>query len=251
LDVFAVKIAWLPFVAIAVIVVGCSPTAVGSPSPSSSASAIASPAQTSAAPARDVVAPAVLVVACDGIRTDVAIPRVRARPDGVHLRFTNSTGAQLMFSIDDASGLAILGEAIDGAGGETVETFGTGDYAVSCGGPVAPFAVVDPDGVYVPASLSCPVGGSGTSGSTDFGQGATGPRGPVLDVARDELRGLKSDDTVEHAGYPRSTGEQLVRVVRAGEVIALLTYAADGNGGWLNIETITCPDSDITVAVPD
>ena len=248
----AVRIAWLPLVAIAVIVLGCSPTAVGSPTPSSSASAIASLSQTSTAPASDVVAPAVLVVACDGIRTDVAIPRVRARPDGVHLQFTNSSGGDLAFSIDEAGGLALLGDSVPTAGGEAVETFAIGDYLVTCGGEGAPFTVVDPDHAYVPAQLTCAgdAGGSGTSGSTDYGPGATGPHGSPVEVARLELRGLQPNDVVEPAGYPRAAGDQLVRVVRDGQVIAVVAYMADGSGGSLLGGTSSCAGSGITAEQP-
>jgi len=247
------RIAWLPVMAIAATLIGCSPTATESTTPSSQPSPVASTAPSAVAPSSDVAAPAVLVVMCDGTTTDVAIPRVRARPDGVHLRFTNSSRGDLSFSIDEAGGLALLGGSVPATGGEAVETFAIGDYLVTCGGESVPFTVVDPDRAYVSAHLTCPGdgGGSGASGTADYPLGATGPHGSPVEVARLELRGLQPGDVIEPAGYPRAAGDQLVRVVRDGQVIVVLAYLADGSGGWLLGGTSSCAGSDITTEQPD
>jgi hypothetical protein len=72
----------------------------------------------------------------------------------------------------------------------------------------------------------------------------------VLDVARAQLRGLEPADVIERAGYPEAAGDQAVRVVRNGEVIALVGYVADGHGGWLVGATRSCPGSGVGIEAP-
>lgn len=196
-------------------------------------------------PTSPVEALSVLQVACDGTRTDVPTPLVRTQPDGIHIHFTNTSGREQTFGIEGAFG----GETIPAVGGTFVyATFGPGSYQLTCGGTTAsPFAVVDPGGLYTASELLCD---SQFSSTSDYGAGARGPRGSLLDVARTELRGLQPGDVVEHAGYPQAAGDQLVRVVRQGQVVAVLGYADDGHGGWLIGGTRTCSGSNVTVVSP-
>jgi len=222
-----------------------------SPAPSTPARSSAEPtaaASISTVAASPVEAPSKLEVACDGTRADIPTPLVRAQADGIHIHFANTSGHELAFGIEDATGLALLGDSIPVVGGTFVYTFGTGSYQLTCGGTTAsPFAVVDPDRLYAPAELGC---ASGTTGTSDYVAGARGPRGSLLDVARTEFRGLEPGDVVEHAGYPQAAGNQLVRVVRHGEVVAVLEYTDDGHGGWLISVTRTCSGSNVTVSPP-
>jgi len=221
-----------------------------SPAPSTPARSSAEPtaaASISTVAASPVEAPSKLEVACDGTRTDIPTPLVRAQADGIHIHFANTSGHELAFGIEDATGLALLGDSIPVVGGTFVYTFGTGSYRLTCGGTQTAFAVVDPDRLYAPAELGC---ASGTTGMSDYVSGARGPRGSLLDVARTELRGLQSGDVVEHAGYPQAAGDQFVRVVRHGEVVAVLGYADDGHGGWLLGGTRACSGSNITTVLP-
>ena len=188
-----------------------------------------------------------LLVTCDGTATRIPLPRVRARADGIHVRFANTSGQALPFDVDDATGLAMFGDSVPVGGGAFVYTIGTGVYHLGCGGRFATFAVVDPDGIYASTDLGCG-NGSGTTGIVDYAESARGIQGSVLDVARLELRGLRAGDLVEPAGYPAAAGERLVRVVRAGRAVAVLGYADDGHGGWLISTTRTCPGAGITVA---
>jgi hypothetical protein len=139
---------------------------------------------------------------------------------------------------------------VPGVSGTYVYPFAPGGYQIDCNGSLTAFAVVDPDRFYTTPQLSCDVQGSGTTGGSDYGEGATGPRGPVLGIARMELRGLEPGDVVEHAGYAAAVDDQLVRVVRDGMVVAVLGYSPDGQGGWLLVSTRTCPGSDITTVIP-
>ncbi|HEX5824373.1 MAG TPA: hypothetical protein VFY18_07955 [Candidatus Limnocylindrales bacterium] len=225
----------------------------------SSESALSSPgtqrtAEPTTAPTASLVAgsgaiPVELLVTCDGTRIDMPVPFVRTQPDGIHVRFANGSGQPVDFGMDLASGLAMLGDSVPAAGGTFTFTFGPGAYRLRCADTSGTFAVVDPDRLYRPTVPDC-ASGSGTAGITDYAEGATGPRGSVLDVARLELRGLDPGDIVERAGYPAAIDDVLVRVVRGGRVVAVIKYLDDGHGGWLVGETRTCAGSDVTVVEP-
>ncbi len=242
--------AWLLVAVLAGGLVGCSQAGPTVPPPASPAPSTATPPSveptTAAASATPAASPgeaqAVLEVACDGTRTDLPTALVRTQPDGVHIHFTNTSGRALIFAIEDVGG-----DGFPVAGGDFVYTFGPGGYRLSCvqpGGTTAAFTVVDLDGLHTPAQ--CAGQGSVTAGTIDYAAGATGLPGPLLDVARSQLHGLKPGDAVERAGYPQAAGDRAVRVVRGGQVLAVLSYADDGHGGWLLSGTRTCPGSDVT-----
>jgi hypothetical protein len=224
---------------------GATGASASPPASASSAAAGDSPS----IPAGSPIEPAAeLAVECDGTTTDIPSPAVRARADGVHVRFSNTSGKTLDFGIDEAAGLPLLGDSVAPEGAAFVYTLGTGGYRLGCGGPQTAFEVVDPDRQYTPVDLACPT--SGTTATSDYGEDARGPKGTVLDIARMELFGLMPGDVVERAGYPASDGDQLVRVVRNGQVVAVIAYADDGHGGWLVGTTRTCPGSRINVGAP-
>jgi hypothetical protein len=177
------------------------------------------------------------MVTCEGTRTDIPMPLVRAQADGIHIHVANRSGTALDIQIEDASGATLLGETIRVVGGTFIYAFGPGDYRLTCGATGTPFAVVDPDRLFTPSELIC---ADQLAGAVDHAPGATGSRGSLLDIARKELRGLKPEDIVEQAGYPRAAGNQLIRVVRADRVVTILKYADDGHGGWLLAGTRTC-----------
>jgi hypothetical protein len=242
---------WFSAAALGIVIAGCSPTGVtvsprDSPEPSASAQASAEPTATAsfATTEASLVAPtAELDVACDGTRTDIPTPFVRAQADGIHIHFANTSGRTLDVQFEDAAGSPLLGDAVPEAGVAFIYTFGPGGYRLTCGTTPTSFIVVDPDRLYTPSELLCAVQ---TSSAVDHAPGARGPHGSLLDIARTELRGLEPGDDVEHAGYPRAAGDQQVRVVRAGQVVAVLHYADDGHGGWLLGGMRTCSGSNIT-----
>ena len=242
---------WLSAAVLSIVIAGCSPAgaAVSQRDPaepsgpaqrSSAPTVMASFATTEASP---VAVPLVLVVTCDGMRTDIPTPFVRTQADGIHVHVTNTSGRTLDVQIEDAAGAPLLGDAVLEAGGAFVYTFGPGSYRLTCGTTPTSFAVVDPDRFFTPSELLC---ADQTSSAVDHAPGARGPHGSLLDIARAELHGLEPTDLIERAGYPRAAGDQLVRVVRAGQVVAVLHYADDGHGGWLLGGTRTCSGSGVT-----
>ena len=97
--------------------------------------------------------------------------------------------------------------------------------------------VVDPEGAYVPTRLGCRVA---VSGIPEYGPGARGGKGNVVEITRQKLRkDLEPGDRVERAGYPESR-QPIVRVVRDGEVVATASYVRVEKGGWLPEEAVSC-----------
>jgi hypothetical protein len=245
------RCSWLSAAVMGLVIVGCSPTAATiGPQGSAGPSGLAPPASETAAAASGatpeaspVAAPLVLVVTCDGMHADIPMPLVRTQADGIHVHVANTSGRTLDVQIEDAAGAPLLGDVVPDAGGAFVYTFGPGGYGLTCGTTPTSFAVVDPDRFFRPFELLC---ADQTSSAVDHAQGARGPRGSLLDIARADLRGLEPIDLIEHAGYPRAGGDQLIRVVRAGQVVAVLQYADDGHGGWLLGGTRTCSGSGVT-----
>ena len=236
--------------ALAVASTGCGPAAVvGSGGPAETPRPSASVRPSSVAPTAAAGVPdAELRVACDGTRTTIANPLVRTQPDGVHVRFENTSGTDLSVEWSDTEGNALFGDGIPAAGATLIYTFGPSDLQVACAETPAAFAVVDPDQLYKSPGTWCAAkgsGASGTTGGTDYAEGATGVTGDVVDIARSQLRGLAADDVVEHAGYPLATGNPFVRVIRDGRTVAAVEYTPDGQGGWLIVGSNSCEGSDI------
>ena len=241
---------WVAPLVIALVIAGCSsvvPAPGASPSgsnPSSSPTpatdptaiptAVSAPPSPSAVPS---VAPPELEVACAATATVIATPAVRALADGVHIHFTNTSGGPVQFSIGDSTGLALLGDEVPAAGRTDVETLAPGGYRLTCGGSPVAFLIVDPDALHAPTARRC---ASEASGSIDHGSGAKGVSGSPVDIARTMIKGLRPGDLVEPGGYPEARGARLVRVIRGGDVIAVLVFESLATGRWLITATHLC-----------
>ena len=202
------------------------------------------------------LAPALARVTCDGTSTAIETQvvrmdpqtgeilalssAVRPRTDGVHILVTNTSDIDLSFQWDLGGDGAPVGRR------ELVLTLPPGVARIRCQDPSedagAPggyveLEVVDPDGIYVPTELACD---EVTGWFADFAPGATGDPDPVQS-AKDHLSGLEPGDVVEVAGYPDAEIRQ-VRVVRDGEVVAVLEYSSDGQDGWLQSSGGSCID---------
>ena len=195
----------------------------------------ASPRETAA------VAPSALAVECTDSGTTVATDSVDVQPDGVHFQ-VHSVAEGRAFQVDE------IGADNAPTDGVLVWALPPGMIRIWCG-PNDPtdsdwvdIHVVDPRGTYVPVTLAC---ASATHGSLDYGEGARGEQGDPAVIAKRHLRGLRSGDVVEAAGFPAAV-ERKVRVTRGRNVIAVGTYMPDAADGWLLGGTDVCGDSGIS-----
>jgi hypothetical protein len=164
-----------------------------------------------------------------------SVSGVIAQPDGVHVAITNTGDVGVSFSVELGGDGAEPGERT-----ETVWQLPPGETQVTCsviveGGPgvasSASLNVVDPSGYYVPTHLDC-AGGEAYGEAPAYAEGATGVVGDPVQVVKDHVSGLEFDDAVERAAYPESV-EPVVRIVREGATVGLITLFDDGQGGWL------------------
>ena len=226
------------------------PSAVASTAASTASSPAARPSPSVATATETATPPGErLDVTCQGAETFVDGAVVAAQADGVHVLIRNPYRSDLDVVLERPDGEAVTDAQVEQAEAEIVIAAEPGRYAIRCGATGVPVEVVDPAGRYISADLGCP-GASGTAGVIDYPPGALGAKGDVVAVARLELRGLRTSDSVERAGYPASTGPAAVRVLRLGSVIAVLGFAPDGHGGWLLTGTRSCPGSQLTAAPP-
>jgi hypothetical protein len=163
----------------------------------------------------------------------VETPAVRPQSDGVHLEVVNETGTDL------ALVLPTLGTNAPKGTSTQIVDLGPGEFTIACRSaddladePAAtPLEVVDEDGVWVSTTLECP---QQFSQINDYMVGAKGETSDPVEAARKGLQGhaLEPDDVFEPAGYPDADVAR-VRVVRAGETVAVVDLIDDGSGKWL------------------
>ena len=175
----------------------------------------------------------------------VEFPTVKPQPDGVHFQVVNETGKDLSFSIEDPSGGGMGGVDAPGGASFHVVDLSPGNASIACydgstadGSEVGKTAleIVDQDGVWIPATLTC---ARRFYGSADHAAGARGKSDP-LEAAREGLHPyMQADDIVEPAGYPEAE-TPVFRLVRAGHVLAIVELQDDGAGGWLPSDVTGC-----------
>lgn len=189
--------------------------------------------------------PDVARVVCQaGGPPQIETPALKPRPDGVHIEFVNETGKELSFSIEDSRGGGMGSGAPPGSSTEILE-LQPGTVTIACQDPYAEdgsevagsrLEIVDEDGIWISTELNC-ASDTGFSQTTDYIQGARGAADP-LKAARKALESyLQPADVVEPAGYPDAEIRHY-RLVRAGDVLAVVDLWDDGDGGWL-ADTLT------------
>jgi hypothetical protein len=194
--------------------------------------------------AEEAALPDVARVVCGPGAPEVTTPAVRPQADGLHVEVVNETGMDLSFSILDERGGGLGDDAPAGASAKVV-TLPPGKVFVSCYDPYAgdpseapraSFDAVDTDALWVSTRLECAMGFSGTS---DYVPGARGEPDPQA-VAETALeRYGKPGDLIEPAGYPENESPEY-RLVRDGDVLAVVELMSDGAGGWLEGEVNGC-----------
>jgi hypothetical protein len=183
--------------------------------------------------------PTAVLLTCDGETTTLDTPQVRPQADGVHIVITNTSGIDLALEIRDRAG-----EAVSPPRHEVVWPGEPGTLELRCLDPVdsaipeggyVEVEVVDPEGIYVPTELACD---EVTGWNADFAPDAVGVADPVAG-ARESHEWIEPDDVVELAGYPESL-TRLVRVVRDGEIVAVLEFFLNGPDAWLEESGNAC-----------
>jgi hypothetical protein len=172
--------------------------------------------------------------------TEIRTPIVQAQANGVHIDVRVPAHADLAFIVKESGGR-------NAEDGPFVFAVPPGRIHVACldgyrqdpgdDSLYLPIQVVDDEGVYVDATLSCE-NGEGTFGSEPSESLGTEP----VEAARSFLTGLEPDDELARVGYVERPSEASVAVRRDGEVVAVLRLEpVKGGWGWFGFES--CPEA--------
>jgi hypothetical protein len=175
--------------------------------------------------------------------TEIRTPIVQAQPDGVHIKVRAPPEADLAFIVKESGGR----NAEDGL---FVLAVAPGRMHVACLDPYRKdpgrdslyrsIEVVDDEGVYVDATMSCE-SAQGVGMSTPSNSLGTEP----VEAARSFLIGLEPDDELTQVGYVERSSEARVAVRRDDEVVAVLILdPVKGGWGWSGFES--CPEAGIS-----
>jgi len=182
-----------------------------------------------------------IVCGTDGVHS--APRQVRARVDGVHLRFRNTWERELLYRLILADGTREDGSIPPGTS-TAVVPIPPGDMLVTCmvrlstRGPGAMVKVVDPLGHAVGARLSC----SGATGVSPLYDGVSkGDKDLIAATKRLFAHGLRDGDVVQELDYVRD-GERAVIVQRADRTMARADFFPADRGGWVAAGLASCGD---------
>lgn len=190
--------------------------------------------------------PQVARVVCDESGTKIVTRSVSPQLDGVHVVIDNRLGFDAGFAVGFENG---AGAGRNAPEGESRHVLGAppGRVEIGCYGNGSPqpdfqtLEVVDSEGVYRSVELAC---ASVVSGTSDFGEGASGQRATPVDLGRelfDNAFGLGSDDVVELGGYLQSE-VPVVRLMRDGRIVATVSYRRADGDGWLEETFSMCEE---------
>ena len=162
--------------------------------------------------------------------TSVSDDSVQVQPDGIHLRVVNEYDEPVRVGGFDASP------------GTTKRTLhnAPGRFELSCRPPsqhgsgdkppATAIEIVDPSGLFFPGQVDCP--DQGMTRIVDYSEPAAEYGPPPLEVARESIHGLRSDDIVRVAGYPEQDNAE-VTVTREGRVIASYRFIRFDGQPWI------------------
>jgi len=196
--------------------------------------------------------PATLRLVCDGHFDKALTSTVAVQRDGLHVEVENVSSTPLAIAIYSSTGGERGGDA---ARGVSNRVFALAPALIRVGcydayhqdasrlRSVWPeVSVVDPHGFYVPERVSPTCPGSTSVLLLDYMPEARGEHGDPASVVREMLRAqglLKPGDTVERAGYPVAAMPK-ARLVRHGQIIAVVKLIPDHHGGWLESSLEQC-----------
>lgn len=187
-------------------------------------------------------------IRCDPSGTWAQVEAVRARPDGVHLSIENTAERSMSVYGQVDQDIRPLGPVEAGTSENVVTTMPPTAWRLLClagdaypdqDAPWAELLVVDPDGVWVSDVLDCDVSTASHPDYVEDFEGGTpqGQTGEPESLAREGIAAsgfpVLADDVLERAGYPESEPVH-VRLVRDGRIMAIGSYHADGEGGWID-----------------
>lgn len=182
-----------------------------------------------------------IVCGTDGVYS--APTKIRARGDGVHLRFRNTWEKELLYRLVLADG-SREGGSIPPGRSSVVVLAPPGELLVTCTtdpswhGPSAFVEIVDPLGHSVGARLSC----SGGTGVSPLYDGVSeGDKDLIAATKRLFAHGLRDGDVVRELDYVHD-GERAVIVERANRVLARADFIPTGRGGWVAGGLASCGD---------
>jgi hypothetical protein len=194
------------------------------------------------APSPVPVIPVVGTIRCGeaGSAVRVVTPEFQPVEDGAHLEVVNEGGPRDVQILEPGGPLEWRFSL--GAGELrrlVLPDLPPGEYRVYClpaaPGAYASFWLVDPDGLWHAPELDCP-----GRMRLEFGHaGASGVADPT-DAVR-ALPGVEGSDVVEYTGYPLAS--DALRIVRAGEVIAVVRLDRAEHGGWVVSSVESCSAS--------
>jgi hypothetical protein len=206
--------------------------------------------------ASGVAAARVARVVCGPHGARATSSTVRARPDGVHVRIVRRSRVGF-FSLSSRTSSRV--GRLEGSGAtEVVAAAPPGALSVGChvsnpprGGDRARIEVVDPHGLWRPASLDCAAsnGGSFVVGRVD--DVAPPSASPAFvswtQLVRAAVPGLRLTDLVIRPGYPETEFHSEPRTVyRDGRAVADLSIASEHGRWWVHVRA--CPASGIGFA---
>jgi hypothetical protein len=188
---------------------------------------------------KPVAAPFVEIVCTEDGGTRLWTPVVEVQPDGVHVDVENRAGEPTSFfglgnlDVEEGRHKAVISEP---PGKMLVACYPYSQHESDAEPVKYDLELVDPEGHWMSTDLECEPGSMGQSTISDFayplGQGMS--KDP-LELIREGVKGLETDDVVELAGYPEAE-IPTVRVVRDERVIATFGFIQADDGG-LAIET--------------
>jgi hypothetical protein len=175
--------------------------------------------------------------------TEIGTPIVQAQANGVHIDVLVPANADLALIVKEWGGR-------NAEDGPFVFAVPPGRMRVACLDPYRQdpgddslyrsIEVVDDEGVYVDATMSC---------ENREGVGASEPSESLgtepVQAASSFLMGLQPDDELVRVGYVERSSEARVAVRRDGEIVAVLTLEPAKSGwGWIGFES--CPEAGIS-----
>jgi hypothetical protein len=184
--------------------------------------------------------PDVVEVVCDHSGTHVSTEQVQPQPDGVHILEDHQDGAPVfVLAPQDSLRFSLLGSGEDTV--ENVYPIAPGQSRILClgggrkssdGALYVPLTVVDEQQLWVSPTLDCPAEDQAWRASPFYSTPPIGAEGDPAELVRAYLQGILPNDVVEPAGYP-DAAHPAVRVVRDGNVIAIVQLKQNGDGRWV------------------